>query len=131
MQQWQPCAAPDAAAQRADKKGARGLVPAANQASQPGALYPSWLLATPQSLLVQHAQPQFHGPLVLLVGPQRLEAGWLEGETPALRDYFIARSQRHGLLWIYYDRLGGRGGDGDPQAAQEARAQWYLHGFFA
>jgi protein ImuB len=97
----------------------------------PGALYPSWLLATPQSLPVQHAQPQFHGPLDLLVGPQRLEAGWLEGETPALRDYFIARSQRHGLLWIYCDRLGGRGGEGDPQAAQEARAQWYLHGFFA
>ena len=102
-------------------------------------------MAAPQSLLVQHAQPQFHGPLVLLVGPQRLEAGWLEGEAPALRDYFIARSQRHGLLWIYCDRLGSKqgSGKGDLEAAQEARqdaaqetpqqakAQWYLHGFFA
>jgi len=137
MQHWRPCAAPDAAAQRADKKGTRGAAPVASPIADlpsspaPGVLYPSWLLATPQSLPVQHAQPQFHGPLDLLVGPQRLEAGWLEGETPALRDYFIARSQRHGLLWIYCDRLGGRGGDGDPQAAQEARAQWYLHGFFA
>lgn len=134
MQHWQPCIAPDAAAQRADKKGVRGLAPADQQATQPGALYPSWLLAAPQSLRVQHAQPQFHGPLDLLVGPQRLEAGWLEGETPALRDYFIARSQRHGLLWIYCDRLRnkqGRGSKGDPEAAQEALAQWYLHGFFA
>jgi protein ImuB len=140
MQHWRPCAAPgaeDAVAQRADKKGTRGAAPVASPIADlpsspaPGALYPSWLLATPQSLPVQHAQPQFHGPLDLLVGPQRLEAGWLEGETPALRDYFIARSQRHGLLWIYCDRLGGRGGEGDPQAAQEARAQWYLHGFFA
>jgi protein ImuB len=88
-----------------------------------GALYPTWLLATPQSLQVLQAQPQFHGPLVLLAGPQRLEAGWLEGETPALRDYFVARSQRHGLLWIYCDRLGSKG-------SQDA-AQWYLHGVFA
>ena len=151
MQRWQPCAAPgaeDAAAQRADKKGTRGAAPVASPIADlpsspaPGALYPSWLLATPQSLLVQHAQPQFHGPLVLLVGPQRLEAGWLDGEAPALRDYYIARSQRHGLLWIYCDRLGdkqGRPGKGDLGAAQEAaqeapqqaKGQWHLHGFFA
>ncbi len=151
MQRWQPCAAPgaeDAAAQRADKKGTRGAAPVASPGADvhlspvPGALYPSWLLATPQSLLVQHAQPQFHGPLVLLVGPQRLEAGWLDNETPALRDYYIARSQRHGLLWIYCDRLGdkqGRPGKGDLGAAQEAaqeapqqaKGQWHLHGFFA
>ena len=93
---------------------------------EPGALYPSWLLATPQSLQVQHAQPQFHGPLALLAGPQRLEAGWLENEVPALRDYFVARSQRHGLLWIYCDRLGGKEGQGTKNAAQ-----WYLHGVFA
>ena len=155
MQHWRPCAAPgaeDAAAQRAGKKGTRGATLIANPIADlpsspaPGALYPSWLLATPQSLLVQHAQPQFHGPLVLLVGPQRLEAGWLDGEAPALRDYYIARSQRHGLLWIYCDRLGnkqGRPGKGDLDAAQEAKqdaaqetpqqakVQWYLHGFFA
>ncbi len=138
MQRWLPCAAPNAAAQRADKKGTRGVAPIDNPDADPhaspstGALYPSWLLATPQSLLVQHAQPQFHGPLVLLLGPQRLEAGWLEGEAPVLRDYFIARSQRHGLLWIYCDRLRNKQGMGDKsdlEATQEA--QWYLHGFFA
>ena len=62
------------------------------------------------------------------MGPQRLEAGWLESEAPALRDYFIARSQRHGLLWIYCDRLGQQSGS---DAIQQARAKWYLHGVFA
>jgi protein ImuB len=140
MQRWQPCAAPgaedaaDAAAHPAGKKRTRSAAPVASliadspSSPAPFALYPSWLLAAPQSLLVQHAQPQFHGPLVLLVGPQRLEAGWLESEAPALRDYFIARSQRHGLLWIYCDRLGPQS-SGD--AIQQARAKWYLHGVFA
>ncbi len=139
MQHWQPCAAPDAArvaakapSPRAEKKGVRAATSVARSttnlqlSTEPGALYPSWLLATPQSLQVQHAQPQFHGPLALLAGPQRLEAGWLEGETPALRDYFVVRSQRHGLLWIYCDRLGGKDGQGAKDAAQ-----WYLHGVFA
>lgn len=144
MQHWQPCAAPDVAPKatakvaakpatpRAEKKGARAVTSVARPTTnlqlslEPGALYPSWLLATPQSLQVQHAQPQFHGPLALLAGPQRLEAGWLENEVPALRDYFVARSQRHGLLWIYCDRLGGKEGQGAKDAAQ-----WYLHGVFA
>lgn len=114
MQRWQPWSAAATKVQ---------LSP------EPGALYPSWLLATPQSLQVQHAQPQFHGPLALLIGPQRLEAGWLENEAPALRDYFVARSQRHGLLWIYCDRLGGKEGQGGKGGMDGA--QWYLHGVFA
>lgn len=139
MQHWQPCAASDAAkvaakapSPRAEKKGARAAASASRPTAslhlspEPGALYPSWLLATPQSLQVQNAKPQFHGPLALLAGPQRLEAGWLEGESPALRDYFVARSQRHGLLWIYCDRLRGKEGEGGQDAAQ-----WYLHGVFA
>jgi protein ImuB len=139
MQHWQPCAATDAAkvaakpaTPRAEKKGTRTAASVASLSTnvqlspEPGALYPSWLLATPQSLQVQHAQPQFHGPLALLAGPQRLEAGWLENEAPALRDYFVARSQRHGLLLIYCDRLGGKEGQGGKDAAQ-----WYLHGVFA
>jgi protein ImuB len=117
MQHWQPWSARDQAVQYREEKGA---------------LYPTWLLATPQSLQVQQAQPQFHGPLVLLAGPQRLEAGWLEGETPALRDYFVARSQRHGLLWIYCDRLEGKDGQGGTGGMGGTDgAQWYLHGVFA
>ena len=119
MQHWQPTA--DAAAATDTRRTA---------VAPEGALYPSWLLATPQSLVVHEAQPQFHGPLTLLVGPQRLEAGWLEGEQPVLRDYFIARSQRHGLLWIYCERLSGARGHAVP-AAPSVPSQWYLHGLFA
>ena len=82
------------------------------------------------------ARAAYQGPLVRLVGPQRLEAtGWLmrhdpvSGSNPtailpAIRDYFIYRSQQAGLLWIYSERLA---------VAPESAAQraWYLHGFFA
>ena len=86
------------------------------------ALYPSWLLAKPLKLAVLGACPQYHGPLSLLAGPQRLETGWLE-EAPALRDYFVARSPQAGLVWVYRERLNASGSD---QALQ-----WYLHGLFA
>ena len=86
------------------------------------ALYPTWLLAKPLRLTVDQGLPQHQGPLTLLVGPQRLEAGWLEG-TAALRDYYVARSRAAGLLWVYRERLGGQ--------ASGAQALWYLHGIFA
>lgn len=87
-------------------------------------LYPSWLLATPQRLVVQQGQPHFQGPLELLAGPQRLEAGWLEESAAcALRDYFVARSASAGLLWVYRERLSSPG--------CTAAARWYLHGLYA
>ena len=82
------------------------------------ALYPTWLLEKPLQLTVRAQSPHYYGPLVLLAGPQRLETGWLQG-APALRDYFIARSERAGLLWIYRERL------------SHTHPQWYLHGVFA
>lgn len=91
-------------------------------------IYPTWLLATPQRLGVHQGCPHYHGPLTLLVGPQRLEAGWLEGEA-ALRDYYVARSATAGLVWVYCDRLGHPGADA-PASRQDA-AHWYLHGLFA
>ena len=123
MQQWKPVQ--DQAF--ATKKGANGAITmratglkhAASQAQ--GALYPTWLLATPLKLAVHGQCPQYQGPLTLLAGPQRLEAGWLEG-TPALRDYFVARSAQAGLLWVYCERLG---------RAAEPDGAWYLHGLFA
>ena len=80
----------------------------------------------------------YQGPLIKLAGPQRLEAtGWHIASPhglacsipPAIRDYFIYRSQRAGLLWIYSDRqaLQAQGA----QISSNARQQWYLHGFFA
>ncbi|APW43987.1 hypothetical protein [Rhodoferax saidenbachensis] len=126
MQHWQPWAAQGnesamkTGAARAHSIRATGL----NDAEFPAqaSLYPTWLLAAPLKLAVQQQCPQYQGPLTLLAGPQRLEAGWLEG-APALRDYFVARSAQAGLVWIYQERLGlqGRAEDG----------AWYLHGLFA
>ena len=105
--------------------GSKGQKPIESMPDMPPmALYPSWLLATPQRLVVQQGQPQYQGALELLAGPQRLEAGWLEEEPErALRDYFVARSTSAGLLWVYRDRLAGPDGP--------ASAHWYLHGLFA
>jgi protein ImuB len=106
------------------------------------ALYPTWLLAEPLQLAL-HQQPHYQGPLTLLAGPQRLEAGWWPqppdslalpaqalakqkasaGDT-ALRDYFVARNPQATLLWIYRERLGSADKPGQSCA-------WYLHGIFA
>lgn len=92
---------------------------------------PSWLLDPPLRLATQQDRPQLqHTPLQLLAGPQRLEGGWWgsPGETMARpedhvqRDYYLARSEQAGLLWIYHERLGG---------AAEAAPAWFLHGVFA
>ncbi len=88
-------------------------------------IYPNWLLAMPQKLVLRGGRPQYPGALTLLAGPQRIEAGWWgQGET-ALRDYFLARSEQMGLLWIYRERLSGPGG------TPGANPDWYLHGLFA
>jgi protein ImuB len=95
------------------------------------ALYPTWLLAQPLKLAVRHHLPQWEGPLTLLAGPQRLEAGWWgaaqDDGVCALRDYFLARSEHMGLLWIYQERLGGQGG---AHGLEGAEPDWYLHGVF-
>lgn len=104
---------------------ARRRTPSPLASAWPDALLPPWLLAQPLPLAVQGHRPQYQGPLALLVGPQRLEAsGWsgqggeADGLAPAMRDYFIARSEQAGLLWVFRQRL-------DTQAA------WFLHGRFA
>jgi protein ImuB len=101
---------------------------AASSTLQPDALYPTWLLATPQRLAVQRHRPLYQGPLTLLAGPQRIEAAWWEPDATgtaaapaALRDYFVARSAQAGLLWIYRERLAQAG----------AQPGWFLHGLFA
>lgn len=86
---------------------------------------PSWLLAQPQRLSTVHDQPQYQGPLQLLAGPQRIEGGWWQlgpdgrSHTQAQRDYFIAQSERAGLLWVFSERL------------SLSEQGWFLHGFFA
>jgi protein ImuB len=91
------------------------------------ALYPPWLLPQPLQLEVRGEKPHYHGPLRLLAGPQRLETGWWDAaaQGPALRDYFIARSEEAGLLWVYRERLAAREGE------ETAPVRWFLHGIYA
>ncbi|MFZ5567761.1 MAG: Y-family DNA polymerase [Pseudomonadota bacterium] len=78
-------------------------------------LHPPWLLREPLRLAVQGERPIYQGPLTLLAGPERLEAGWwsllssaeAEGEELALRDYYVAQSPHAGLLWVYRRRSAG------------------------
>jgi protein ImuB len=93
------------------------------------AIYPNWLLAQPLRLEVRGEKPHYHGPLRLLVGPQRLETGWWEAspQDSASRDYFIARSEEAGLLWVYRERLALR--TGEPH--ESAPVRWFLHGLYA
>ncbi|HEY5580971.1 MAG TPA: DNA polymerase Y family protein [Rhodoferax sp.] len=106
---------------------AGGTVARALKDINSSALYPTWLLATPRQLAVHQKRPHYLGPLTLVAGPQRLEAGWWVADDCALRDYFLARSEQSGLLWIYRARLSGQGA----AANANANAQWYLHGLFA
>ena len=78
---------------------------------------PSWLLATPLLLALQDHRPSYHGPLQLLSGPERIEAGWWD-DTPngaTQRDYFVAKTRHEALLWVF----------------RTPAYDWYLHGFFS
>lgn len=82
---------------------------------------PLWLLTTPRPLRETNAAPHDPqdgegGALSLLAGPERIEAGWWDGQHVA-RDYFVARNQAQSLLWIYRER--------------DVAARWYVHGFFS
>jgi protein ImuB len=91
------------------------------------ALYPPWLLPRPLPLEVRNDVPYYGGPLRRLTRLYRIETGWWEEGRPALRDYFIARSDEAGLVWIYRER---------PlqltQGLEQARSfRWYLQGLYA
>jgi protein ImuB len=118
-QRWVPAGEVTAAAPPAKKKGKAQPPPA-------DAIHPPWLLPQPLRLSVQRDTPQYHGPLRLLTRPQRIEAGWWDedGKGLALRDYFIARSDKAGLVWIFRERPASL-------ADSEAQARWFLQGLYA
>jgi protein ImuB len=91
------------------------------------ALYPPWLLREPLRLEVRGEKPHYHGPLRLLEGPHRLETGWWDAQPEAAgaRDYFIARSDEAGLLWVYRERLA------PGLAGEMAPVRWFLQGIYA
>lgn len=73
---------------------------------------PFWLLAAPRHLEQVAEKPHCGGPLALVAGPERIEAGWWDG-APCARDYFVARTPDDALLWVYREASG-----------------WYVHGMF-
>jgi protein ImuB len=77
---------------------------------------PLWLLPQPRALAQIADAPCYDGRLRLLAGPERIESGWWDGGDVA-RDYFVASNPSEALLWVYRER--------------DARAGWFLHGFFA
>ena len=81
---------------------------------------PAWLLPDPLALSTYGHKPFYQGRLLLLAGPERIEAGWWD-DALAVRDYFIAENERHSLLWIFRLR---------PDAGRQETG-WFLHGFFA
>ncbi|MBA3772137.1 MAG: DNA polymerase Y family protein [Ramlibacter sp.] len=109
MQQWLPA------------RTAGGQASAASADS----LYPSWLLPRPLPLEVRNNVPCYGGPLRRLTRQYRVETGWWESGEPALRDYFIARSETAGLVWIYRERPMSQG------LEQAAEFRWYLQGLYA
>lgn len=118
-QAWESSAQPESATK---KVAARAHSVRAGALNAHAILYPTWLLAVPQRLPVHQGNPQYQGPLDLLVGPQRIESGWLDG-VAALRDYYVARSTVAGLVWVFKERLAPSPGQDGPH--------WFLHGVFA
>ncbi len=88
---------------------------------------PTWLLDIPLRLTVRQDRPHYQqAPLQLLAGPQRIEGGWWQldpalphGHAQQQRDYFLALSAGHLLLWVFQQRL------------SEFEHGWFLHGVFA
>lgn len=101
MQHWHPAIAPPPSAPSAPAGAADGRA----------VLWPPWLVRPPQPLAQQGHRPCLLGrPLRLLAGPQRVEAGWWEGEADpglARRDYFVAHNDAAGSVWVFRDRATG------------------------
>lgn len=104
-----------------------GRVPAPGPGAA-DALYPTWLLPEPLPLEVRGELPCYAGgPLRRFARLYRLETGWWEGGAPARRDYFIARSEQAGLVWIYREHPPAlAAGQPQPRASR-----WFLQGFYA
>lgn len=77
---------------------------------------PLWLLDRPRRLITREGEPTYQGALVLEAGPERIEAGWWDGEE-ACRDYYVATNPAGETYWIFREHR-------DAQA-------WYMHGVFS
>ncbi|MGZ5037892.1 MAG: Y-family DNA polymerase [Usitatibacter sp.] len=92
---------------------------AARKKSVPDTIFtkrPAWLLHRPQRLITQEGVPSCQGALELVAGPERIEAGWWDGQEVS-RDYYVAQNPCGEAFWIYREHRGAQG--------------WYMHGVFA
>lgn len=94
---------------------------------------PTWLAPAPLPLALQgprhgRLQPLYHGPLRLLAGPHRIEAGWWDRTDGAgvSRDYHLAHSPVAGLVWVFQSR-----DNRSALLAPETPPQWFLHGWLS
>ena len=85
------------------------------------ALYPTWLLPVPQELEVRDNVAWYGGPLRRLARLYRVETAWWEEGGAVLRDYFIARSEGAGLVWVFRER----------PLKFRSEFRWYLQGVYA
>jgi protein ImuB len=92
-----------------------GFPPGRKPWSVPG-FRPTWLLNRPQRLVTHEGNPSYQGALEMIAGPERIEAGWWDGEE-VCRDYYVAANPRGETFWVYREHR-------DAQA-------WYMHGVFA
>lgn len=84
---------------------------------------PLWLVDPPRPLDCRDGQPWLDGALVTGSGPERLEAGWWDGEEIA-RDYWIASHATGARLWIFRARRAASQGE------RPGEFRWFLHGIF-
>ncbi len=102
--QWQP---------HADPRPEHSLRSVAQLTAEPTALClpprPAWLLPQPLPWRDQARQ--------ILAGPERIEAGWWDGED-VRRDYYVIETRRGQRAWVFR-----------PAGVQEG--PWMLHGWFA
>lgn len=75
---------------------------------------PVWLLERPLKLAMRGDRPVYRRVLKTLSRPERIEAGWWDGDGVG-RDYYVAADDRGRMFWVYRERFGG---------------QWYLQGLF-
>lgn len=76
---------------------------------------PFWLLPKALPLTVSRHRPVYRSVLRLIEGPERIEAGWWDGELEE-KDYFVGLAEDGCRYWIYRERSSHR---------------WFLHGLFA
>lgn len=72
---------------------------------------PFWLFSEPHPVRLENNVLHWNGPLVLLLGPERLEDNWWQ--QPASRDYYVAQTAAGQPIWLFQDRYS---------------KQWYVQG---